>query len=60
MADGRGRERSWDRDAWRVDLAVGYRFQRQLQAKLQYDVGRQAGRLQQGEQLVALQLTLKF
>jgi len=60
VPDGRGGERAWDRNAWRVDTAVGYRFHRRLQAKLQYDVGQQAGRLQQGEQLVAAQLTLRF
>ncbi len=60
VSDGRGGERAWDRNAWRVDTAVGYRFHRRLQAKLQYDVGQQAGRLQQGEQLVAAQLTLRF
>ncbi len=60
VPDGRGGERAWDRNAWRVDTAIGYRFHRRLQAKLQYDIGQQAGRLQQGEQLVAAQLTLRF
>ncbi|MEW6158588.1 MAG: hypothetical protein AB1813_14240 [Verrucomicrobiota bacterium] len=50
----------WDRDLWRVDTAVGYRFDRHLQAKLQYSYSHQKGSLQQGEQLVAAQLTLKF
>jgi len=26
----------WDRDIWRVDTALGYRFDRHLQGKLQY------------------------
>lgn len=55
-----GRDRAWDRDAWRVDTALGYRFNRHLQGKIQYSYFRQHGDLQQGEQLVAAQLTLKF
>jgi len=58
--DGTGREIPWDRDIWRADGALGYRFDRHLQAKLQYSLSHQAGRLQQGEQLVAAQLTVKF
>jgi hypothetical protein len=60
VPDGQGGERPWDRDAWRVDVAGGYRFHRRLQAKLQYGYLHQAGHLQQGEQLVAAQLTLRF
>ena len=60
VPDGQGGERSWDRDVWRADAAVGWRVARPLQAKLQYAFGRQAGGLQQGEQLVAAQLTFKF
>jgi len=43
-----------------IDAALGYRFDRHLQAKLQYAFSRQTGRLQQGQQLVAAQVTLKF
>jgi hypothetical protein len=50
----------WDHDAWRLEAAVGYRFSRHIQAKLQYGYSRQQGPWQQGEQLVAAQLTLKF
>jgi len=60
VPDGRGGERAWDRDVWRIDAALGYRFDRHLQAKLQYAFSRQTGRLQQGQQLVAAQVTLKF
>jgi hypothetical protein len=60
VADGTGREIPWDRDIWRADGALGYRFDRHLQGKLQYSLSHQAGRLQQGEQLVAAQLTVKF
>ena len=58
--DGTGRQIPWDRDIWRADGALGYRFDRHFQAKLQYSLSRQAGRLQQGEQLFATQLTVKF
>jgi hypothetical protein len=49
-----------DRDAWRTDMALTYRFDRHVQAKLQYAIGRQTGSVQQGEQLVAAQLTIRF
>ena len=58
--DGRGGDAAWDRDAWRAEAAVGYRFDRHTQAKVQYGYSRQTGDLQQGEQLVALQLTIRF
>ena len=48
------------RDAWRLESALTYRFDRHLQAKLQYGHTRQRGDLQQSEQLVAAQLTVKF
>ena len=60
VSDGAGGETPWDRDAWRVDAAIGYRFTRHLQAKAQYSYNHQSGALQQGEQLVAGQVTLKF
>jgi hypothetical protein len=58
--DGRGGETPWDRDAWRLDAAATWRPARHLQVKLQYGVGRQRRRPQQGQQLVAAQLTLRF
>jgi hypothetical protein len=60
VEDRLGRDRAWDRDAWRADTALTWRFDRHLQAKLQYSYFRQAGDLQQGEQLVAVQATVKF
>jgi hypothetical protein len=60
IEDSAGRARRWDRDIWRVDTALTYRFDRHLQAKLQYGYGRQTGGLQQGEQLVAAQVTVRF
>jgi len=60
VSDGRGGEEAWDNDMWRLDTALTWRMARHLQAKVEYDIGRQRGSLQQGEQLVAMQLTLKF
>lgn len=60
IPNGAGGESQWDRNLWRVDSAVGWRFTRHLQAKLQYSYSHQQGNRQQGEQLVATQLTLKF
>lgn len=56
-ADG---ESAWDNDMWRVDAAMGCRFTRHIQGKIQYSYNHQRGPLQQGEQLVAAQMTLKF
>ena len=50
----------WGNDVWRVDAAIGYRFTNYLQGKLQYSFTHEDIRVQQGEQLIALQLTLKF
>lgn len=50
----------WDADVWRADAALGWRLTRHLQGKLQYSFGHQQSALQQGEQLTAAQLTLKF
>lgn len=58
--DGRGGEQTWDHDLWRIETALGYRFDRHLQGKLQYSYSHQQGAFQQGEQLVAAQVTLKF
>ena len=55
-----GDDRAWDRDVWRVDAALGCRLDRHLQGKIQYSYMHQRGALQQGEQLVAAQLTFKF
>jgi hypothetical protein len=58
--DGAGGRTPWDRDIWRVDAVLGYRFTRHLQAKIQYSFSDQQGTLQQGQQLAAAQITLKF
>jgi hypothetical protein len=60
VPDGFGGMQTWDNNMFDIDLALGYRFTRHLQAKLQYSYGHRQGSLQQGEQLVAAQVTLKF
>jgi hypothetical protein len=55
-----GRHLSWDRDARRLDLALGYRHNEHLQAKLQYSIGDQAGDDTNGQRLVALQMNVWF
>jgi hypothetical protein len=58
--DGAGGQQTWGNDMVWVDLALGYRFTRHLQTKIQYSFGRRDTAQQQGEQLVAAQVTLKF
>lgn len=59
--NGMGGQEPWGNDMYRIDVALGYRFTRHLQSKLQYSFGRRpAAVLQQGEQLVAAQVTVKF
>jgi hypothetical protein len=58
--DGMGGREPWGSDMFRIDLALGYRFTRHLQGKLQYSLGHRHAPLQQGEQLVAGQITARF
>jgi hypothetical protein len=58
--DGMGGQATWGNDMYRIDAALGYRFTRHLQTKLQYSFGHRNAALQQGEQLVAAQVTVKF
>ena len=60
VENGNGGQEAWDNDMYRIDVALGYRFTRHLQSKLQYSFGHRNGSLQQGEQLVAAQVTVKF
>jgi hypothetical protein len=60
VPDGTGGTQAWDRDAWRAELGAGYRFTRHVQAKIHYGYNHQKGPRQQGEQMLAGQLTLKF
>ncbi len=60
VPDGAGGETDWDQDISRIDLAGTYRWTRHLQTKLQYSYSHQKGAFQQGEQLLAGQMTIKF
>lgn len=60
VADGSGGSAAWDRDAWRVDLALGCRLSRHVQAKVQYSVGDKHGTDAEGNHLLATQLTVRF
>ena len=60
VSDGAGGRQHWDRNIFRMDTAAGYRFTRHLQGKLQYSLLHENGPVQQGEQLLAAQLTIKF
>ena len=60
VSDGTGGQTEWDRDSYAIDAALGYRFTRHLQAKIQYSYNHQNSSLQQGDHLAAAQVTLKF
>lgn len=60
IEDGNGGKKAWDRDIFRTDLSLGYRITRYLQAKLQYNYSHRKGDKQQGENLLATQMTLKI
>lgn len=60
IPDGAGGHARWDRDIWRIEGALGYRFDRHLQAKVQYGYGHQNAPDLQGEHMAGVQLTLKF
>lgn len=53
-------EQTWDDNLMQVDFAVGYRFTRHLQAKIQYSFNHRNPGPQQGENLAAAQVTVKF
>ena len=55
-----GEQVRWGNDVWRVDAAVGYRFTNYLQGKVQYSFKHEQAAIQTGEQLIAVQLTVKF
>lgn len=60
FSDVPGLTTEWDRNAWRADLALGYRFTEHVQVKLQYSVGDKRGNDQEGNHLGAMQVTVKF
>jgi hypothetical protein len=50
----------WGNDIWRVDAALGYRFNNNIQAKVQYSYNGEDAVYPIGQNLVAVQLTIKF
>jgi hypothetical protein len=60
VPSGDGGYTAWDRDAWRIDVGLGWRPLRWVQAKLQYAHRQNRGPLQQGEEMVVTQVTVKF
>ena len=51
---------TWGHDAWRIDVAPGYRFTPHTQLKLQYSVTHEKAGARDYAELVALQFTLRF
>lgn len=60
FSDVPGLTTEWDRDAWRADLAVGYRVTEHVQVKLQYSVGDKRGNDAEGDHLGAMQVIMRF
>ncbi|HSJ01752.1 MAG: hypothetical protein ACAI34_14830 [Verrucomicrobium sp.] len=60
VADGRGGNTPWDRDLYRADLALGYKFTRNLNAKVQYSYGHEGGNSANAEHLLATKLSWEF
>jgi len=60
FGDVPGMDISWDRNGWRNDIALGWRVNENIQAKLQYSLGDKSGREPEGNHLGALQLIMKF
>jgi hypothetical protein len=50
----------WGDDLWRVDMAIGYRLSAYMQLKLQCSFTHHDIDIQQGDRLLAAQLTLRF
>jgi hypothetical protein len=50
----------WGNDIWRIDAAIGYRFSRNVQVKAQYSYNCEDAVFPIGENVVAVQCTIKF
>jgi len=55
-----GASTKWGDDLWRVDVAIGYRLSAYMQLKLQCSFTHHDIDIQQGDRLLAAQLTLRF
>ena len=60
VPDGLGGRVPWDRDIWRMDLAVGFRFTPHTQLKLQYGFQQETVDPNRASSSVAAQLTVRF
>ncbi|MBX3734491.1 MAG: hypothetical protein KF791_18090 [Verrucomicrobiae bacterium] len=60
VPDGSGGETRWDNNAWRLDVALGYRFNRHWQMKVQYSYGEEQSPGAEGGSLFAGQITVRF
>ncbi len=58
--DGGGGTEKWDRDMIKFETALGYRFDNHFQFKLQYRFSDQDGEIEQGQQFVGAQFTIKI
>jgi len=56
----KGKSARWGDNAWRADVGFGYRFSAYLQVKLQGSFSHYHYDIQQGERLLAAQLTFRF
>ena len=52
--------KKWGNDIWRIDAALGYRFTNNIQAKLQYTFNCEDTEHPIGENVIAVQCTVKF
>lgn len=61
FGDAPATDTAWDSDGWRLDLGIGHRFSRHIQAKLQYSLaGRRDADHPEGQHLVGAQFTVRF
>jgi hypothetical protein len=60
VPDGFGGEHPWGHDAWRLDLAVAYRFTEHLQLKVQYDLEHDDNARHGFGHLLGMQWTARF
>lgn len=60
VPDGLGGRVPWDRDLWRIDLALGFRFTPHTQLKLQYSFQQETVDPHRSGSSVAAQFTLRF
>ncbi len=60
VPDGHGGTFAWDRDLWRIDAAVGFRFTAHTQLKLQYGFQQETVAPRRAGSSIAAQFTIRF